>query len=102
MKKHYHPHDFEEPTSQQYYCCLGRAEFEIIATHIIRMCQTYGEWVPVNSFPATMLGSPAELEYRLKQMVKCGHLEETKEGYTLPQETLEIIAQDYAINRASR
>ena len=99
MQHNYHPHDFQEPTSTQYYCCLGKCEFEIIATHIIRVSQIEGSWVPVKDFPQTMLSSPAELSYRLKQMVHCGHLEETKDGYLLPQETLEIIAKEFPIRK---
>lgn len=99
MKQTYHPHDFEEPTKPQHYCCLGKCEFEIIATHIIRASQLEGRWVSVKDFPQTMLSSPTELSYRLKQMVHCGHLEETKEGFMLPQETLEVIAKKYPIRK---
>ena len=98
MKHNYHPNDFEEPTSYQHYVdTLGKSEFEIIATHIIRVSQREGKWMPVNSFPETLFNNHTELSHRLKQMVKCGHLEQTKDGYLLPQETLEMIAKNYSI-----
>ncbi|MBI4140984.1 hypothetical protein HY485_04060 [Candidatus Woesearchaeota archaeon] len=100
MKQNYHPNDFEEPTSYQHYVdTLGKAEFEIIATHIIRVSQIEGKWTPVNSFPETLFSNNTELNHRLKQMVKCGHLDKTDDGFTLPQETLEMIAKKYSIRK---
>lgn len=99
MKKQYHPHDFEEPNKHQHYACLGKCEFEIIATYIISRCQLEGKWVPINVFPTNLLGEPAELDYRLKQMMLAGKLEQTTEGFVLTQHCLEQIAEKYLMKK---
>ena len=92
MTTSYRPSDFQAPVHGTHYIdTLGKAEWEIIATHIIKESQRAGKWVPLKDYRHLNVE-----DYDLKEMVDVGKLVETVNGYMLTDDCLDQIAKKYA------
>lgn len=87
----HHPRDIAPPPKYAPYTdTLGKSEFEWIAAYLIFASQQAGKWVALQQFPKKHVD-----EQDLQEMITCGRLIKTDQGYQLTRDTIDDLAKAY-------